>query len=63
MNKTVRWVKRLAARGGQPDELLREEWNEMIDPVRPYKLVIRQVLEIQGQPGLAVRDRAEFGAH
>ncbi len=60
MSSAIRWVERLAARNGQLDAHLREEWNHMKDPATEYKFVIRHVLEIKGQPALAAFDRLKF---
>src|SRR5262249_6078297 len=40
MNRVHRWLQRLQDRGGVPDKLLREEWEEFIDPRTEHKFVI-----------------------
>jgi uncharacterized protein (TIGR02646 family) len=62
MQHTIRWLERLAARGGKLDKSLREEWERMIEPTTAYKFVIRHVFESHGAPELAAWDRARFEA-
>jgi hypothetical protein len=49
-----------AARGGQLDEHLQDEWYQMTHSATEYKFVIRHVFEIKGQPELAAFDRLKF---
>lgn len=59
-NSVRRWVERTAGLAGSLDKLAREEWDELSDPGKSHKLVVRHVLTARNSPKLAARDRVLF---